>query len=71
MNKKWLLKSVPAAEEIERLKQELHVDSIVATLLLQKGITTKPEAESFLRPKMEEIHDPFEMKESCFLAIMM
>jgi single-stranded-DNA-specific exonuclease len=63
MNKKWLLKSVPAAEEIERLKQELHVDSIVATLLLQKGITTKPEAESFLRPKMEEIHDPFEMKD--------
>jgi single-stranded-DNA-specific exonuclease len=63
MNKKWLLKSVPAAEEIERLKQELHVDSIVAKLLLQKGITTKPEAESFLRPKMEEIHDPFEMKD--------
>jgi len=63
MNKKWLLKSVPAAEEIERLKQELHVDSIVATLLLQKGIKTKPEAESFLRPKLEEIHDPFEMKD--------
>ena len=63
MNKKWLLKSVPSAEEIERLKQELHVDSIVARLLLQKGITTKAGAESFLRPKMEEIHDPFEMKD--------
>ncbi len=63
MNKKWLLKSVPSAEEIEQLKKELHVDSIVAKLLLQKGITTLPEAESFLRPKLNEIHDPFLMKD--------
>ena len=63
MNKKWLLKSVPSAEEIEQLKKELHVDSIVAKLLLQKGITKLPEAESFLRPKLNEIHDPFLMKD--------
>ena len=63
MNKKWLVKEVPSREEIERLKKQLHVDEIVAKLLLQKGITNLQEAESFLRPKLNEIHDPFLMKD--------
>ena len=63
MNKKWLVKEVPSREEIERLKKQLHVDQIVAKLLLQKGITNLQEAESFLRPKLNEIHDPFLMKD--------
>jgi single-stranded-DNA-specific exonuclease len=63
MNKKWLVKSVPATEEIESLKKELQIEGVVAKLLLQKGISSRSEAESFLRPKMEEIHDPFLMKD--------
>ncbi|MFY7943189.1 MAG: DHH family phosphoesterase, partial [Crocinitomicaceae bacterium] len=44
------------------LKESLKVDRIVATLLHQRGINTIESAQEFLRPDLQNLHDPFLMK---------
>jgi single-stranded-DNA-specific exonuclease len=63
MNKKWIIQSVPTLADVEKLKDELRVNDIIAKLLLQKGIDSKEKAEQFLRPKLTDLHDPFLMKD--------
>ncbi len=48
---------------MEELKQELQVDAIIATLLLQRGIDSYEAAKTFFRPSFEDLHDPFLMKD--------
>jgi len=62
MEKKWLVKSRHNEEKIKQLRNELKVDRIVAELLLQRGIETFEAAETFFRPKLTDLHDPFLMK---------
>jgi single-stranded-DNA-specific exonuclease len=63
MIKTWYVKNQPEKTEIERLKSELNTDETITRLLLQKGIDSKEKAEVFFRPKLEDLHDPFEMKD--------
>ena len=63
MEKKWVLKPQGSEEDIIRLSSELNINRILATLLLQRGITTYNEAKSFFRPSLSELHDPFLMKD--------
>jgi single-stranded-DNA-specific exonuclease len=63
MSKKWIIQSAPSIADVERLKDELKVNEIIAKLLLQKGIDSKEKAEGFLRPKLSELHDPFLLKD--------
>jgi single-stranded-DNA-specific exonuclease len=63
MIKKWYVKNQPNQIEIERLKNELNIDETISKLLIQKGIDSKEKAEKFFRPKLEDLHDPFEMKD--------
>ena len=44
------------------LKESLKVDRIVATLLHQRGINSIESAQEFLRPDLQNLHDPFLMK---------
>jgi single-stranded-DNA-specific exonuclease len=62
MQKKWLIKNQPESFEIENLRSELKVDRIVASLLFQRGITSFNAAQSFFRPQLTDLHDPFLMK---------
>ncbi|MGB0950045.1 MAG: single-stranded-DNA-specific exonuclease RecJ, partial [Marinirhabdus sp.] len=59
---RWTLKPKPPEEKVTRLSQQLGVNALVATLLLQRGITTYKEAEAFFRPSLDGLHDPFLMK---------
>ncbi|BAO75461.1 single-stranded-DNA-specific exonuclease RecJ [Winogradskyella sp. PG-2] len=59
----WTLKPKPDPLKVEALKKELQVDDIVATLLLQRGITTYESAKTFFRPSFDDLHDPFLMKD--------
>lgn len=43
------------------LKKELDLHPVLIDLLIAKGIETKDEAEKFLNPKLEDLHDPFLM----------
>jgi single-stranded-DNA-specific exonuclease len=60
---RWTLKPKPEAIKLEALMQMLQVDDTVATLLLQRGIETYDEAKTFFRPSLDDLHDPFLMKD--------
>jgi single-stranded-DNA-specific exonuclease len=60
---RWTLKPKPETHKIQHLMDVLHVDEIVATLLLQRGIETFEDAKNFFRPSIEHIHNPFLMKD--------
>ncbi|MBL4715513.1 MAG: single-stranded-DNA-specific exonuclease RecJ [Bacteroidia bacterium] len=48
---------------VDDLSKLLKIDSTLATLLVKRGITTFDEAKSFFRPQLENLHDPFLMKD--------
>ena len=60
---RWTLKPKPEQIKVDALKEALQVDDIVVTLLLQRGIETYEEAKTFFRPSLEDLHDPFLMKD--------
>src|SRR5690554_3697981 len=63
MNTKWLIKDAPDIAKIEALKKELNVSEVIAHMLVQRGITEFDAAKSFFRGTLEELHDPFLMKD--------
>lgn len=60
---RWSIKSKPEKQKLLALQNDLQVDEIVATLLLQRGIETYQEAKSFFRPSLDDLHDPYLMKD--------
>lgn len=60
---RWNLKSKPEKQKVQALQNALQVDEIIATLLVQRGIETFEQAKSFFRPTLEDIHDPYLMKD--------
>ncbi|MFN8257957.1 MAG: single-stranded-DNA-specific exonuclease RecJ [Bacteroidales bacterium] len=63
MKNRWILKSGGDPEIISGLSKELGVDNIIASMLVQRGITTFNEARDFFRPSLQNLHDPFLMKD--------
>ena len=63
MQKRWLVNSPLEDELVADFRSELKVDRIVATLLLQRNIQSFDAAQSFFRPSITELHDPFLMKD--------
>ena len=60
---RWTLKPKPAEEKIKHLAQVLNVEEFIATLLIQRGIETFEEAKLFFRPSLDDLHDPYLMKD--------
>ncbi|WP_308991681.1 single-stranded-DNA-specific exonuclease RecJ [Mariniflexile litorale] len=60
---RWTLKPKPESEKIEVLQKALQVDEVVATLLIQRGIETYEDAKTFFRPSLDDLHDPYLMKD--------
>lgn len=60
---RWTLKPKPDPETVIRLTKELGVGKPIASLLVQRGINTYEEARKFFRPSLEDLHDPFLMKD--------
>ncbi len=63
MEKRWVLKEQAAGEKVEKLSKELNVDSVIANLLVQRGVETYEQARVFFRPELSDLHDPFLMKD--------
>jgi single-stranded-DNA-specific exonuclease len=63
MQKRWLVKTPVESTTLEDFRSTLKVDRIVAELLMQRGISSFEEAETFFRPKLDQLHDPFLMKD--------
>ena len=63
MSKVWNIKKEGDINIIKHLSAALNVNMVIANLLAQRGITTYSEAQSFFRPKITDLHDPFLMKD--------
>ena len=60
---RWTLKPQPEKEKVEKLAKELQVNSTIASILCQRNIETFEAAKNYFRPNLEQIHDPFLMKD--------
>lgn len=65
MIKRWIYSEL--SEEQKQIKQqladELSISPILAQLLVQRGINTFDEARAFFRPSLDDLHNPFLMKD--------
>lgn len=63
MEKKWTHKPLPPKEHIETLGKTLNLNPYLTTILLQRGITDLESAKKYFRPSLDQLHDPFLMKD--------
>lgn len=63
MRKSWKIKKPADNNDLKHLSAALNIDMAIANLLIQRGIKTFPEARSFFRPQLADLHDPFLMKD--------
>ena len=64
MAKRWKIEEQSDAEEVKDFSSELNnLDSTLTNILLQRKIDTFEKAKTFFRPSLDEIHDPFLMKD--------
>ncbi|MBS7277294.1 MAG: single-stranded-DNA-specific exonuclease RecJ [Bacteroidales bacterium] len=61
--RKWILKDPADPEKVGRLSAELGIDRVLAELLVKRGVETFEQARSFFRPSLDDLHDPFLMKD--------
>ncbi len=60
---KWVLKEPSDSEKVERLSTEVGIDKVLSDLLIKRGIETFEQARAFFRPDINNLHDPFLMKD--------
>ena len=60
---RWTIKSKPEKTKVQALQNALQVDETVATLLVQRGIETYEQAKKFFRPTLNDLHNPYLMKD--------
>lgn len=60
---RWTLKKESDKGTAAKLAKDLQVDLTIAELLCQRNIETFEEAKNYFRPSLEDIHDPFLMKD--------
>lgn len=60
---RWTIKSKPEKEKVQALQNALQVDETIATLLVQRGIETYEQAKTFFRPTLNDLHNPYLMKD--------
>jgi single-stranded-DNA-specific exonuclease len=60
---RWTLQSKPEKQKVKALQDALQINEIIATLLVQRGIETYDQARQFFRPSLDDLHDPYLMKD--------
>ena len=63
LEKRWDVKSQGDAKVVAELSAALPISPVLANLLVQRGIDTVEKANRFFHPQLEELHDPFLMKD--------
>ncbi|WP_282015308.1 single-stranded-DNA-specific exonuclease RecJ [Marinifilum flexuosum] len=63
MEKRWVINEPGDEETVGALMESLGVDRVIANLLVQRGITNFDMAKAFFRPSLDDLHDPFLMKD--------
>lgn len=60
--KRWRVNAVNK-EQRDELQQALKIHPVLCSLLVQRGIDSYEKARKFFRPQIEDLHDPFLMKD--------
>ena len=60
---RWTLKTAPNKKKVSQLSNDLSVNPILASLLVQRNIDSFKKAKEFFRPSLEDLHDPFLLKD--------
>lgn len=60
---KWILNEPADAAKVERLQAEVGIDRVLSELLVKRGVETFEQARAFFRPSLNDLHDPFLMKD--------
>lgn len=63
METKWILNKNFDRQQVAEISKALGIDENLATLLVQRGVTSFDEAKVFFRPSLSKLHDPFLMKD--------
>ena len=65
MTYQWNIRHLTAVEQElqQQLERELSISSAAARMLVVRGIQTADEARAFVRPSLDNLHDPFLMKD--------
>lgn len=59
----WIIEKNTDNRTIKQLSKELNVNKIISSMLVKRGIKTFNQAKDFFRPKINQLHDPFLMKD--------
>ena len=60
---RWTLKPDSNPEIVHQLSEDLSIDITLSKLLVQRGIHNFAQAKKFFRPSLNELHDPFLLKD--------
>jgi single-stranded-DNA-specific exonuclease len=60
---RWKIKPHPNSDKIDHLSKALQIDLNLAKLLAQRDIQTFEQAKHFFRPSLNDLHDPYLMKD--------
>ena len=65
MTYQWNIRHLTAVEQElqQQLERELNISSAAARMLVVRGIQTADEARAFVRPSLDNLHNPFLMKD--------
>lgn len=61
MKYRWILSPVSDDDAVDNLARTINVPTIVAKILVARGIDTFDTARQFFRPSLEDLHDPYLM----------
>ncbi|MGB1247247.1 MAG: single-stranded-DNA-specific exonuclease RecJ [Chitinophagales bacterium] len=62
MNYQWEIRDADE-QKVKELQQSLKIHPILCQLLVQRGVETFDEAKAFFRPQLEDLHNPFLLKD--------
>jgi single-stranded-DNA-specific exonuclease len=60
---RWKTIPLPPEEKINKIARAIQVEKTIATLLVQRGIETYDQAKQFFRPSLNDLHNPYLMKD--------
>jgi single-stranded-DNA-specific exonuclease len=63
VEKRWVHKPMPANDQIAALGKSLNLNPYLTTVLIQRNIDTFDKAKDFFRPSLDQLHDPFLMRD--------
>lgn len=58
-NLEWKPSKAPDFQEVGRLSKDTGLSPLVASLLIQRGMTSADSVADFLDPSRDKLHDPF------------